>query len=190
MAAAGTIDSELIFLMNKWGVAPVPAHQDKIPDGDGTWSGANSQNVVAPAYPVGTVIQCYNDGGVAGQNGPYEMIYLRAEEAIAAVKYICVPAATDDHFSVTDNIANALDATNAQVGIAVDAMTSQYYGWFWCGGVCPEAIESDMGGNYATDASLAIGPMDAVDGGGGVIIGFTASAVAACGMSYSADTDL
>lgn len=187
MPVAGTIDSELIFLMNKWGVAPDPAYQDTIPDGDGTWSGANSQNVEVPLYPIGAVIQCYNDGSVAGQSGPYEMIYLRAEEAIAAVKYLCVPGADDDHFSVTDNISNALDATNVKVGIAVAAMTSQYYGWFWCGGVCPEAIESDMGGDYTTNASLEIGPMEALDEGSGVIIGFTASTMAACGFSYSTD---
>ena len=187
MATTSTIDSELIFLMNKWGVAPTPAFQDTIPVGDGTWSGADSQNVIAPAFPIGTVIQCYNDSAVAGMDGYYEMIYLRAEEAILGAKSICVPAATDDHFSVTDNIANALDATNAQVGCAVAAMTAQYYGWFWCGGVCPEAIESDMGGNYNADGSLDIGPMDALDAGDAALIGFTVSAVAACGMSFSLD---
>jgi hypothetical protein len=187
MAATSTIDSELIFLMNKWGAAPDPNHQNTIPQGDGTWSGANSQNVIAPAYPVGTVIQCYNDGDSAGQSGYYEMIYLRAEEAILGAKSICVPAATDDHYSVTDDISSALDATNAQIGVAIAAMTAQYYGWFWCGGVCPEAIESDMGGNYNADGSLAIGPMHALDAGDASLIGFTVSAVEACGMSFAAD---
>jgi hypothetical protein len=38
-------------------------------------------------------------------------------------------------------------------------MTTGRYGWFWVGGVCPEEFVTDLGGNYYTDATVAIGDM-------------------------------
>jgi len=185
--ADSTIDSELILLHNNWG-PPDHGQSNRIPDGDGTWDGADSHNVEAAAYPIGTVVKCVNDGASAGQQGPYEMAYLRAEEAIAAAKDVCSPGATDDHFSVSDDPDTVLVATSAMCAVAISAMTAQYYGWFWVGGVCPEAhVTGTMGGNYRTDGNVAIGPIDVKDVADEDFLGFGAAAVDSCGFAYSAD---
>ena len=68
-------------------------------------------------------------------------------------------------------------------------MTAQYYGWFWVGGVCPENdVTGTMSGNYRTDGTVAIGPIDVADVATTDNLGFALSAVEACGFSYSADS--
>jgi hypothetical protein len=190
--AESTLDSELFFLINKWG-PPHPSYNSTIPQGTGKWDGAATQNIAAPTqYPVGTVIQRYHygtgHGASAGQDGYYQMAYLRAEAAVAAAKDICIASETDDHYAVERDPDALLDATNFLIGVGIAAMTAQYYGWFWVGGVCPENdVTSTMGGNYRTDGTVAIGPIDVADVSTTDNLGFALSAVESCGFAYSAD---
>jgi hypothetical protein len=49
-------------------------------------------------------------------------------------------------------------------------MTTGRYGWFWTGGICPETIKgvpgdyTVLGGDYATDGTVAAKPMVADTG--------------------------
>jgi hypothetical protein len=58
-------------------------------------------------------------------------------------------------YIVTDDASEAL--LSGPIAVALSAMTTGYYGWFWCGGVCPVDSVSGLGGSYVTDGTVAAG---------------------------------
>lgn len=189
--ADSTLDSQLFVLLDRW---PGYAHPDsrKHPPNGGI-VGTEHHNVATAEYRPGEKIELLNHAGTAGQEGIATMIYLQLgtqnSGSVLAVKDVCVPESEDGGiFKVTNDPDACLVATGAAfVAVALSAMTNQRWGWFWCGGVCPESHVSGLGGNYETDNDLLAGLMvshdldaDAIGFGpcGGdteVIVGYTIS---------------
>ena len=186
------IDSEEIVLFNHWG--PPVSFEPPI---DG-FTGASHHNVAAALFPVGTVIQVYCDGSV-GKIGHSKFVYLKLEAQdatnVLAARMIVVPHTDADMTDVTNEVDTAVADEGGLMAVALGAMTTDYYGWFWCGGVCPEQYVSDLGGYYATDNTLAVatpamsvGDLADADTTYGEI-GFIkqTAGLAIVGMSFSAD---
>ena len=105
--ADARIDSEQIYLINNWGY-PV-AGEAKPMDG---FTGASTHNVALAARKVGTVIQVYNDGAVAGVSGLSQFVYAKLEAQdstnVVLAKHICV-SHTDAVFGdLTNEVATAV----------------------------------------------------------------------------------
>jgi len=93
-------------------------------------------------------------------------------------------------FTFSNAKASVLDSSgDPRAVITISAMTDDYYGWFWCGGVCPEFMVSGMGGTYATDGNVEIGPIASVGlSGTGIGLGpVSGDTVAFCGFAEAAD---
>jgi len=153
--ADSTIDSELIFL--RCGRFGTPDYTIPPPGG---FTGSTTHNVATAARPVGEVRRVYCDGSV-GQPGYSEFVYLKYEGTGAptsAAKQVCVPDAVGSFMTVTNDPDSSVQHDGCMVAVvAISAMTDAYYGWFWCGGVCPEQYVSALGGNYATDNGVVAG---------------------------------
>lgn len=161
--ADSTLDSELFTLNDFWPGSPNP--NLSVPT-DG-FTGATHHNVAAETdYVVGTKIQVYCDGSV-GQKGFSVLIYLQVgtqnADSVLAAKSVVVQDSATVWYQVTNDADSCIKIPTALAAIALSAMTNAYYGWFWCGGVCPEQYVSGLGGNYATEGSVAAGPITAHD---------------------------
>ena len=188
--ADSTIDSELIVLINPF---PVGAPTRTAPADIQDLANSYSHNVAAQTeYRVGDVINFYNTGVSAGKAGWSQFVYLQcvanAGVAIAA-KQVLVPDSATIWYRLTNDPDDCLVSTGSRLfGVAISAMTTLYYGWFWCGGVCPEEAVSDLGGNHATDGDLAAGNMTVHDLAADAIgWGPQATTEAFCGYSLATD---
>jgi len=161
--ANSTLDSELFILYDLW---PGVCWPRNIPQDFPTGSacGHNSSTAV---FPVGTKIQVWN--GSAGVPGWSTFIYLKLEMQdttnVLAAKHM-VAQHTDAAagglgiYDVTNEAASLNTDQKGPVAFGLSAMTVDYYGWFWCGGVCPEEWVSGLAGDYATyGGTVAIGPL-------------------------------
>jgi len=156
-----TIDSELFVLYDRWPGVPQPGVESNLLDGI---TGASHHNVATAAFPVGTKVQLRNDNAVAGQPGLATLVYLKYEGTdapTAAAKQVCVPDSATLYYVVTNDPDNLIKLPTDLACIMISAMTDAYYGWFWCGGICPESHVSDLGGNYATEGNVEPGPITA-----------------------------
>ena len=157
MATDKSIDSNLIVLYDRWPGVATP-NQD-VPLGG--FTGATHHNVATAAYPVGTKIQVYNTGVTAGIAGFATFIYLQIDitgTPTVAVKQVVVPDSATTWYTVTNDPDANINIPGGLAAIALGAMASDaYYGWFWCGGVCPEEFVSTLGGNYAGDGGAPAG---------------------------------
>ena len=163
--ADSTIDSELIFLINPW-----PASRVRTEPADSlTLASSYTHNVSAQTeYRVGDVIQVYNTGNSAGKPGWAEFIYLQVgtqnADNVLAAKQVVVPDSATVWYQVTNDPDSCIKSTGSCLfAVAISAMTNAYFGWFWCGGVCPEEFVSDLGGNYATEGNVAAGSITVHD---------------------------
>jgi hypothetical protein len=154
MANNGVLDSEKLVLFNQFG-APNPAYG--LPYAG--FTGASHHNVATAAYPLGTVIQVYNTGVTAGVAGYSQFVYgkLETQDATNVVFARCICTLHSDAVPTDFTNDNGADigASNVCV-IAISDMETDYYGWFWCGGVCPEEFVADLGGFYNTDDTVAV----------------------------------
>jgi len=197
--ADATIDGAYIVLTPGRFGPPNPAYG--IPT-DG-FTGADHHNVAAAAYPVGTVIAAYNSGASKGVAGMSEFVYLKWSDTdthTGAVNYVAVPASgdvpttytmdPDDYFIDTAALTSTLveSAYNPRAVVALSDMTNLYYGWAWCGGVCPSDIVTTMDGDLHTDDSVAVGPITCVNCASDYmgLAGFDISVA----MSYAASASL
>jgi len=183
--ADSTLDSELFVLFDFWpGVA---RHVTTLP---AAFTTAVETAVFGPGEKI-----CIRNSGT-GIEGYSTFIYLQVgtqnSANLIAAKDFCVPGSATTPFVVTNNPdANVIVKTGSPfVGVALAASTNAYWNWYWCGGVCPEAHVADLGGNYITDNSVAIGPMSISDCGTGDFMGLSvtgADTEAVIGMAYAAD---
>ena len=161
--ADSTIDSELFTLQDNWPNTSGPC-EDAPTDG---FTGADSHNVVSPKYTVGQKVQVFNKSTSAGKDGYSTFIYLRfgtAGGTTMAAKQFCAPESATVWSTVTNDPDTTVGLSNGLCAVGLSAMTTNYYGWFWCGGVCPEAFVSGLAGNYATNGTIiANSPVGVVD---------------------------
>lgn len=155
--ADATIDSEQIYLTpGRWGT---PDKTIVLQDGV---TGALHHNVVAPFFPLGTVIQVWNNGTTAGVDGFSEFVYVQyivGSGPTCAAKQLLVPDAvgTGPYVLTNDPDDCIVNSGCERAAVAISVVTTAYYGWAWCGGVVPEAEVSGLGGTYATDDSVLAG---------------------------------
>jgi hypothetical protein len=193
MANNGVIDSEEIVLFNHWGAA-VSFEEPK----DG-FTGSEHHNVAAAAFPVGTVVQVYCDGSV-GKIGYSQFVYLKLEMQdatnVLAARMVCALHTDKEITDVTNEVATALADAGGFCAVGLSAMTVDYYGWFWCGGVCPEQYVTALGGWYATNDSVAVATpclmvADLATAGttyGEIGFATQTAGFETCGMTYSNDS--
>ena len=155
--ADSTIDSELFILYDR-----LPGEPDAslaVPYGG--FTGATHHNVAAAAYPIGTKIEVYNTTGVTGWT---RFVYGQLEEVDGTnalkVKMFCALDATDlSPYAFTNEVATQIGESVSPIVAGISTMTENYFGWFWCGGVCPEEYVATMCDNFYTTGDVAIGPI-------------------------------
>lgn len=93
-------------------------------------------------YVPGTKMHYYN----RALKGAGTCIYLRYSEGAEtlAAGYICQPDPQNDAlYYVTGDASTFVHLAVAKPNcIALSAMDDTYWGWFWCGGVCPDLYTS------------------------------------------------
>ena len=166
-----TIDSEKFVVRDNWPGVARRVSPDNLPNG--SIISAVHHNVETAVFPIGDKIVVRNRSAVAGADGDSTFIYLKglavtAANPTCAAKQVVVPALVAVPYQVTNDPDNALQKTGCLLAafllsiMSFDNSTTSY-GWFWCGGVAPEAMVSDMGGNYETTNAVVIGPIIASD---------------------------
>lgn len=186
--ADSTIDSQQFALFDFWPGVARHVSPDNMP-------AAFTTPVATAVFGPGEKICAWNEGGTAGIDGYATFIYLQVgtqnTDVAIAVKTFCVPGSATTPFVVGNNPDTdiILHTGSPFVGVALSAVTNAYWAWFWCGGVCPEAIVSTLGGTYVTDNSVAIGPMSITNCAGDFMgLGVTgADTEAVIGMALAAD---
>jgi len=145
-----TITVQGVILYDRWPGTPI--------DPPLTYSDMTAatvgHNLAAPMWPVGTKWEIYCKGDPADQGVGYNLgwstfIYLKgaadfSTAVAAAVTVLCVPdetiAAADASTILYTMVCDSDSTTHETMGpvaMCLSAMTNNYYGWFWCGGVCP-----------------------------------------------------
>ncbi|HUX01725.1 MAG TPA: hypothetical protein VMY35_12180 [Phycisphaerae bacterium] len=152
-----TIDSELFYLLDTTPGVPDPRVS---PPRDG-FLGADHHNVAAAAYPVGTKVQVRNHSASAGVDGLSVFCYGKLEMQdttnVLAARHFCAQHTDAIPFDFTNEAASDLGAGLSGLVVGLGAMTVDYFGWFWCAGVCPEEWVSGLGGVYYCSAAAGIG---------------------------------
>jgi len=159
--ADSTLDSELFVLYDNWPGTARVLGSGQVPNS--SFTSTVSHNVATAKYSPGEKVSVWNQNADAGQEGMSTFIYLQvltqnADVAIAA-KTVCVPGSATKYYQVGNNPdADVVLATGAGlIAVAISAITNAYWGWFWCGGICPEGHVSGLGGNYLTQGAVAAG---------------------------------
>ena len=193
--ADSTLDSELFVLFDHTPGVPTlfadNIEAESAPPGG--FLGPSHHNVVSPMYDVGTKYQIYNDA-TAGKAGFATMIYLQvgtqdAGTAIAA-KLFCMGDGATMWWQVTNDPDSCVDKDGSPfVVVALSAMTNAYYGWWWCGGVCPESWVAALAGNYYTKDAMAVGNICVNDMTSDYIGIFTPAADTDCVVGFALATD-
>jgi len=166
--ADSTIDQRMVILYDRWPGVAVPSPLGFM-DMTGTAAGTN---VATEMFPLGTKYQVWNTGFAGANTGPSTFIYLRAEPtATTAVTMIARGGVVPDDtlaetsargaiYTVTGDSDRTSHDLSAFFAIGIATMTNSYYGWFWCGGVCPIEYTGGVGGaldgDIATDDSIDI----------------------------------
>jgi len=154
--ANSTIDSVEILLYDNWPGDPIPMPAS-FPQ-DGFSSDAAGFNSTSALWAAGTKIQVMCDGTV-GQPGPATFIYLQVSAqntntASIDAKQLCVPVNNSEWWKVSNDPDVVPAKVTGQVAIALDPIADTYWGWFWCGGVCPVQWVYGLSGTYATSGEI------------------------------------
>ena len=148
-----TITTQGVILYDRWPGKNCVTTPDveNISDMTSTLVGHNQQTA---KYPLGTKWQLYNYGaavnvGVKYHRGFSTFIYLKAEStattavalsaAMLVAPYGTLAAGMDRNalYTVTASSSRTTHETMGLTAMCLSTMTNSYYGWFWCGGVCP-----------------------------------------------------
>ncbi|HUX01727.1 MAG TPA: hypothetical protein VMY35_12190 [Phycisphaerae bacterium] len=160
--ADSTLDSELFVLDDHWPGEADPRH----PEPSDGFASAYHHNTATRQWPIGTKIMVRNHGAV-GDAGQSTFIYLQmgVQNPLVALaaKQVVVQYSATKWYRVTNDPDTCLALPTGLAAIAIAAMTDEYYGWFWCGGSCPEEYVAGLGGDYATDGNVVPGEITAHD---------------------------
>lgn len=189
------IDSEQFYLFDLLPGEPNPVYGEPLSGFDG----ATSHSVVAAGYNVGTKIQVYNEtAGVAGYSTfVYGKLATEDSTNVMLVAHVLVQDKNSPTpFEFTNEVANDNGEGLSPVVFGAATLTVTYFGWFWCGGVCPEDWASGLGGFHYTDNTVAIGAIGSGDlvapdqTMGEVGLAVTTATIATVGWAYVADQAL
>lgn len=163
--ADSTLDSQLFVLFDNFPGVAKNISRGEIPGG--SFTAAAHHNVAAAVYDVGQKLCVYNTDD-AGIEGYATFIYLQVgtqnSASVIAAKSLCVPGSATVWSQLTNNPdADIVVVASSLAAYALSAITDAYFGWFWCGGVCPESLVSGLGGNFATNGSVAAGMISSGD---------------------------
>jgi hypothetical protein len=214
--ANSVIDTEMIVLWDNWPIDPHSNWGGPYITGPAVDSlGWEGQNVATAKFDLGRKFHIREDGGTGKVSGWSTFIYLRVAtqnpdvllSCVAATnKTICTPAGTPAENATTaatalytvTNDGNNSDSAGAvpllplgMCAIATSAMTNNYYGWFWCGGVPPLTLLTGLVGDCPTANTVAIGEFALAQTDiGNYEIGFIVAAdpLRPCGVATIADT--
>lgn len=186
--ADASVDSELLVLWcGRFGLST----DWELPPGG--FTGASHHNVATAVYPIGAVKNAYCHAGV-GKEGMSEFVYLQyqGETTTITTKALCIPASATLWYRVTaDPDQTVGDETGCPLAVApLSTMTDEYYGWFWSGGIVPEAFVSALSGNWTTEGAV-IGGAIIADNCTTDMIGFgpcAADSEAIIGMCINTDS--
>lgn len=111
------------------------------------------------AFSVGEKRQVHDDTN----DGWTVFIYLQYNKgaaALVAVKGLCgLTTAEMDDAAGWANVTNDFSEAEEQgpIVVALGTATDLYYGWFWCGGVCPVDLVSGLDGIFPSDGTVTEG---------------------------------
>lgn len=99
---------------------------------------ATHHNVATAAFDVGTKVRYFNAHLSAWGTCIY-LRYSKGGETLAA-GMLCQPDPVEDSlYYVTGDCSTFVDLAVWKPNcMALSAMTTTFYGWFWCGGICPD----------------------------------------------------
>jgi hypothetical protein len=167
-----TLDTKLFILYDLW---PTRCFLDS---GPRYFNQDPNHNVATAKYPVGAKVKVRNEGRSTSLiYGESTFIYLKLEmqdatNVLAAKMFVSqhsdAAGGGDSIWDATNEVASDLGATFGPIAMGISAMTTDYYGWFWCGGPCPEeyvlsGATYSLDGNCGTDGTVAIGKMAKAD---------------------------
>lgn len=195
-----------IILQDNWPGTPI----DPPVDYTEMTSAAVGHNVATNMWPLGTKWEVYCSGdptslGVGYHVGWARFIYLKAADDIetavlGAVTVLAVPDGTlaagmahDRLYTVVCDSAETTHETMGLVAMCISTLTNSYYGWYWCGGVCPIEYISGMtkASTIATDSTVAascqLSTVATAATGIGLRAQPAASQVPSCGFAFYDD---
>lgn len=176
--AASTISATNVILYDLW---PGQARMGEQPEDGFTGSGHHNQTY--EKYPAGTKFCVYDTTSRGWSTFIYLQLVDEHSTDVAAGSICSVYSTTPVYYEVTNDSASSY-FTAAAVALsdfsAPTAGTTEYWGWFWCGGVCPQKHVTAL----ATATLVTDGNVDAA--GGAVILGDSGSS-AVIGLLPSAD---
>ena len=111
----------------------------------------NVATASASEYVLGQKIRYYNST-LKGWGTCIYLQYSAGAATMVAGSPVMVDEALDSLYTVTEEYLTM--AIGGPAAIALTTMTTLYYGWFWCGGVCP-----DFSTNGTTDFSAVTVPV-------------------------------
>ena len=138
--ADGTVAATDVVLRDCFPDGPSLPH---IPTSGFTGSDQNNVSALPRGLKLGTKVKYYDE--TAG--GPVTMIYLGLADqdtVTVAVGHVLRPAGGTDnsdeniYMMGNDPDDQMFADTVGPAAIAISAITDAYYGWFWCGGHCPQ----------------------------------------------------
>lgn len=112
-----------------------------------------------PKWSVGAKIQKYQDTN----NGFSVFVYLQYHKGavpLVAIKGICglhtaSVLAAGGHGKVSNDFSEIEE--QGPICVALGTGIDEYYGWFWCGGVCPVDTVPGLDGIFPSDGTVTAG---------------------------------
>ena len=164
-----------------------------MPQPVGGFIGSSHHNVATPEFDPATKIQVYDETS----KGYATFVYLKNGTASATALVagtIMVPAGASANSALLTYIYtnNKTDSIlGASCVVALSAMTDDYYGWFWCGGVAPVGVTNSgivAATTLITSNSVAVGAISTITtAGNNAGLGLATTLKMTCGFSMSAD---
>ena len=173
------IDSEKFYLLDQFPGTVNPGFE-----GDNAYDGFDGLycNVAAAKYPLGTKIQRVIVDPATGVKGSAIFMYAQAAGTIALAA-LCGIDGNAPYVLSTDGS----NCAKGPVAVACKAMTANYYGWFWVGGVCPEVLVSGLGTTYLTDGNVVKGAVSIINATDVIQLGAGVAGSVDVGIALSAD---
>ena len=185
MASSSVSSNEIILYDMFPGVATV--NRPQADHSGSVFTNSDFHNVETAFFKPGYKVQVYEPTLLGWSIFTY--LQSIAGAVAAAAGTITCYAQDQSWYAVTTD--GDLMRENTPPAVALSAITTTYYGFFWTGGVCPQSFVTALATSTTiTDDNVEIGPIGLKDLATPDQCGFAAAAsgVNACGWLMSADT--